>query len=157
VEKIEQIVTSHDLILGIHDMMIHDYGPGRVVVSLHAEVPADGDLLEMHDLIDHIEHDLAQMCHCEAVIHMDPIAVNDPEVDSLKAKIGIILERIEPELKFHDFRMVKGPTHTNLIFDVLVPYRFPIADSDLIELIDSKVKELDPSYFIVVKIDHTYI
>lgn len=157
VEKIEQIVTSHNLILGIHDMMIHDYGPGRVVVSLHAEVPADGDLLEMHDLIDHIEHDLAQMCHCEAVIHMDPIAVNDPEVGSLKAKIGIILERIEPELKFHDFRMVKGPTHTNLIFDVLVPYRFPIADSDLIELIDSKVKELDPSYFIVVKIDHTYI
>lgn len=157
VEEIEQIVTSHDLILGIHDMMIHDYGPGRVVVSLHAEVPSDGDLLEMHDLIDHIEHDLAQMCHCEAVIHMDPIAVNDPEVDSLKAKIGIILERIEPELKFHDFRMVKGPTHTNLIFDVLVPYRFPIADSDLIELIDSKVKELDPSYFIVVKIDHTYI
>ena len=157
VEKIEQIVTSHNLILGIHDMMIHDYGPGRVVVYLHAEVTAEGDLLEMHDLIDHIEHDLAQMCHCEAVIHMDPIAVNDPEVDSLKAKIGIILERIEPELKFHDFRMVKGPTHTNLIFDVLVPYRFPIADSDLIELIDSKVKELDPSYFIVVKIDHTYI
>lgn len=157
VEEIEQIVTSHDLILGIHDMMIHDYGPGRVVVSLHAEVPADGDLLEMHDLIDHIEHDLAQMCHCEAVIHMDPIAVNDPEVDSLKNKIGILLGHIDPELKFHDFRMVKGPTHTNLIFDVLVPYRFPIADSDLIELIDSKVKELDPSYFIVVKIDHTYI
>ncbi len=157
VEKIEQIVTSHDLILGIHDMMIHDYGPGRVVVSLHAEVPEDGDLLEMHDLIDHIEHDLAQMCHCEAVIHMDPIAVNDPEVDSLKAKISIILEHIDPELKFHDFRIVKGPTHTNLIFDVLVPYHFPIADNELIELIDAKIKDLDPSYFIVVKIDHTYI
>lgn len=157
VEEIEQIVTSHDLILGIHDMMIHDYGPGRVVVSLHAEVPADGDLLEMHDLIDHIEHDLAEMCHCEAVIHMDPIAVNDPEVDSLRNKIDILLKRIDPELKFHDFRMVKGPTHTNLIFDVLVPYRFSLADSELIELIDAKVKELDTSYFIVVKVDHTYI
>lgn len=157
VEEIERIVTSHDLILGIHDMMIHDYGPGRVVVSLHAEVPSNGDLLEMHDLIDHIEHDLADMCHCEAVIHMDPIAVDDPEVDSLKNKISILMERIDPELKFHDFRIVKGPTHTNLIFDVLVPYRFPIADSELIELIDAKVKELDPTYFIVVKIDHTYI
>ena len=88
---------------------------------------------------------------------MDPIAVNDPEVDSLRSKIDILLKRIDPELKFHDFRMVKGPTHTNLIFDVLVPYRFSIADSELIELIDAKIKELDPSYFIVVKVDHTYI
>lgn len=157
VEEIERIVTSHDLILGIHDMMVHDYGPGRVVVSLHAEVPANGDLLEMHDLIDHIEHDLANMCHCEAVIHMDPIAVNDPEVDSMKAQIATIIKSIDPELKFHDFRMVKGPTHTNLIFDVLVPYRFTITDNDLIDLIDAKVKELNSSYFIVVKIDHTYI
>ncbi len=157
VEEIERIVTSHDLILGIHDMMVHDYGPGRVVVSLHAEVPSDGDLLEMHDLIDHIEHDLAQQCQCEAVIHMDPIAVNDPKVEALKGKISKLLEQIDPTLKFHDFRMVKGPTHTNLIFDVLVPYRFPMNDSELIYLIDKKVKELNPSYFVVVKIDHTYI
>ena len=157
VEEIERIVTSHDLILGIHDMMIHDYGPGRVVVSLHAEVPSNGDILEMHDLIDHIEHDLADMCHCEAVIHMDPIAVDDPEVDSLKAKINILLESIDSELKFHDFRIVKGPTHTNLIFDVLVPYRFSMTDNELTELIDTKVKELDSTYFVVVKIDHTYI
>ena len=157
VEEIERIVTSHDLILGIHDMMVHDYGPGRVVVSLHAEVPSDGDLLEMHDLIDHIEQDLANMCHCEAVIHMDPIAVNDPEVDSLKVQIGQIITSIDSELKFHDFRIVKGPTHTNLIFDVLVPYRFAIGDNDLIDLIDTKVKEVNPTYFIVVKIDHTYI
>ena len=157
VAEIERIVTSHDLILGIHDMMVHDYGPGRVVVSLHAEVPSDGDRLEGYDLIDHIEQDLATMCHCEAVIHMDPIAVNDPEVDSLKLQIDHIITSIDPELKFHDFRIVKGPTHTNLIFDVLVPYRFSIADNDLIGLIDTKVKELNPAYFIVVKVDHTYI
>ena len=157
VEKIERIVTSHNMILGIHDMMVHDYGPGRVVVSLHAEVPSNGDLLEMHDLIDHIENDLADQCCCEAVIHMDPIAVNDPEVDSMKTQIAVIIKSIDPELKFHDFRMVKGPTHTNLIFDVLVPYRFAITDNDLIDLIDAKVKELNSSYFIVVKIDHTYI
>lgn len=157
VEKIEEIVTSHDLILGIHDMMIHDYGPGRVVVSLHAEVPSDGDILEMHDLIDHIEHDLSEMCNCEAVIHMDPISVNDPETAALKEQIRIIIKDIDENLQFHDFRIVKGPTHTNLLFDVLVPYKFPIKDSELIVMIDRKVKELDPTYFIVVKVDHTYI
>lgn len=157
VEKIEEIVTSHDLILGIHDMMIHDYGPGRVVVSLHAEVPSDGDILEMHDLIDHIEHDLSEMCNCEAVIHMDPISVNDPETAELKEKIRTIITSIDENLQFHDFRIVKGPTHTNLLFDVLVPYKFPIKDNELIVMIDRKVKELNPTYFIVVKVDHTYI
>ena len=157
VEKIEEIVTSHDLILGIHDMMIHDYGPGRVVVSLHAEVPSDGDILEMHDLIDHIEHDLSEMCNCEAVIHMDPISVNDPETTALKEQIRIIIKDIDENLQFHDFRIVKGPTHTNLLFDVLVPFKFPVKDSELIVMIDRKVKELDPAYFIVVKVDHTYI
>ncbi len=157
VEKIEEIVTSHDLILGIHDMMIHDYGPGRVVVSLHAEVPSDGDILEMHDLIDHIEHDLSEMCNCEAVIHMDPISVNDPETVALKEQIRTIIKDVDDTLQFHDFRIVKGPTHTNLLFDVLVPYKFPIKDSELIVAIDRKVKELDPTYFIVVKVDHTYI
>ena len=157
VEKIEEIVTSHDLILGIHDMMIHDYGPGRVVVSLHAEVPSDGDILEMHDLIDHIEHDLSEMCDCEAVIHMDPISVNDPETANLKEQIRTIITGVDENLQFHDFRIVKGPTHTNLLFDVLVPYKFPIKDSELIVMIDRKVKELNPTYFIVVKVDHTYI
>ena len=157
VEKIERIVTSHNMILGIHDMMVHDYGPGRVVVSLHAEVPSNGDLLEMHDLIDHIENDLADQCCCEAVIHMDPIAVNDPEVDALKKQLTEIIQSIDDTLKFHDFRIVKGPTHTNLIFDVLVPYNFTLKDNDLIDRIDQKVKECNPSYFIVAKIDHTYI
>lgn len=157
VEEIERLVTSHDLILGVHDMMIHDYGPGRVVVSLHAEVPADGDLLEMHDLIDHIEHDLSDVCNCEAVIHMDPIAVNDPEVDKIKEQVSNILQSIHTALRFHDFRIVKGPTHTNLIFDVLVPYHFQIDDKELIQMIDKKIKEINPAYFIVVKVDHTYV
>ena len=157
VEKIEKIVTSHDLILGIHDMMVHDYGPGRVVVSLHAEVPSNGDILEMHDLIDHIEHDLAETCDCEAVIHMDPICVDDPEVDALKEQVRSIIHEIDVSLQFHDFRVVKGPTHTNILFDVLVPYRFGMKDSELIALIDKKVKELSPCYFIVVKVDHMYI
>jgi len=157
VEKIQQLVTSHDLILGIHDMMIHDYGPGRVMVSLHAEVPADGDIQEMHDLIDHIENDLARECHCEAVIHMDPISVNDPLTNELKEQVARIILTIDDALMFHDFRIVVGPTHTNLIFDVLVPYRFAMTDQTLTQTIDAKVKELNPQYFTVIKIDHTYI
>lgn len=157
VAKIEELVTSHDLILGIHDMMVHDYGPGRVVVSLHAEVPADGDILEMHDLIDHIENDLSNECNCEAVIHMDPISINDPETNELKERISRIILTIDETLMFHDFRIVKGPTHTNVLFDVLVPYNFTIPDKELVELIQQRVSELNNTYFTVIKIDHTYI
>lgn len=157
VAKIEELVTSHDLILGIHDIMVHDYGPGRVVVSLHAEVPADGDILEMHDLIDHIENDLSSECNCEAVIHMDPISINDPETNELKEIISRVILTIDESLMFHDFRIVKGPTHTNLLFDVLVPYNFQTSDKDLLSEIQQRVSEINPTYFTVVKIDHTYI
>ena len=157
VEKIEKLVTSHDLILGIHDMMIHDYGPGRVMVSLHAEVPADGDILAMHDLIDHIEQDLSEECNCEAVIHMDPISVNDPETNALKEQVSHIILAIDNSLLFHDFRVVKGPTHTNILFDVLVPYRFSISDEELHRTIVDKIKALNPSFCTIMKVDHTYI
>lgn len=157
VAKIEELVTSHDLILGIHDIMVHDYGPGRVVVSLHAEVPADGDILEMHDLIDHIENDLSSECNCEAVIHMDPISINDPETNELKEIISRVILTIDESLMFHDFRIVKGPTHTNLLFDVLVPYSFQTSDKDLLSEIQQRVSKINPTYFTVVKIDHTYI
>lgn len=157
VAKIEELVTSHDLILGIHDIMVHDYGPGRVVVSLHAEVPADGDILEMHDLIDHIENDLSSECNCEAVIHMDPISINDPETNELKEIISRVILTIDESLMFHDFRIVKGPTHTNLLFDVLVPYNFQTSDKELLSEIQQRVSEINPTYFTVVKIDHTYI
>lgn len=157
VKKIEDVVCSHDLILGIHDMMVHDYGPGRVMVSLHAEVPSDGDILEMHDLIDHIEKDLSIECNCEAVIHMDPVLVNDPETDRLRSMTATVIEKIHPELHFHDFRIVKGPTHTNLVFDVLVPYNFPISDGDLMDIVYDKIKEVNSHYETVIKIDHTYV
>lgn len=157
VEKIESLVINHDLILGIHDMMVHDYGPGRVIVSLHAEVPSNGDIQEMHDLIDHIENDLSRECNCEAVIHMDPICVDDPVVNALKEEISRIIIKLDETLMFHDFRIVNGPTHTNLIFDVLVPYRFKMADKEIIEHIDTEVKKLNPNYFCVIKIDYTYV
>ena len=153
VKQVSDIVLSHEGIIGIHDLMVHNYGPGRVHLSLHAEVPADGDILEMHDLVDMIEHTLRNRLNCSAVIHMDPVCVNDPETDRLRSVVHDILAEIDPVLTMHDFRIVKGPTHTNLIFDVVVPFDYALTDGALTEIITYKIKAHDPTYFPVIDID----
>lgn len=154
VHRIENIVLSYEGIIGVHDLEVHDYGPGRLHISLHAEVPATGDILEMHDLIDLIEHTLKRALHCSAVIHMDPVAVGDPETEELRAMVLEILGTIDPVITVHDFRIVKGPTHTNLIFDVAVPFDFRFTDGALTEILIYKIKERDPKYFPIVDVDH---
>lgn len=156
VKEIEDTVLENKEVLGIHDLLVHNYGPGRTMISLHAEVPADGDILLLHDTIDNIERTLKDKLNCEAVIHMDPVCVNDPEVSSLKKQVCGFLAEIDTALSLHDFRIVQGPTHTNIIFDILVPFRFRLTDSEILEQIDRKVKELDPNYFLVVNIDKKY-
>lgn len=156
VKEIEDTVLENEEVLGIHDLLVHNYGPGRTMISLHAEVPADGDILLLHDTIDNIERTLKDKLKCEAVIHMDPVCVNDPEVSALKIKVCGFLTEIDAALSLHDFRMVKGPTHTNIIFDILVPFRFHLTDTEILEQMDRKIKELDPNYFIVVNIDKKY-
>ncbi len=156
VQAIEDIVLSHDGIIGIHDLIVHNYGPGRVMISLHAEIPADSDMLIMHDLIDNIEHDLRDELHCDAVIHMDPVCINDEETKLRKKDVIAIIEDIDPELTLHDFRIVKGPTHTNLIFDVVVPYKFRYTDTELVNLIKESVANLDGNYFAVIDVDKKY-
>ena len=116
-------MLSHEDIVGIHDMIIHDYGPGRLLVSLHAEVRSDGDLLKLHDSVDLAERELSEQLGCEAVIHMDPIAVDDETVNTMKAAVLKRIRAAWNDAAIHDFRMVEGPTHTNLIFDVVVPER----------------------------------
>lgn len=153
VDEVTKIVLSHDDIIGIHDLMVHNYGPGRVHISLHAEVPADGNILEMHDLVDLIEHELRSRLNCSAVIHMDPICVNDPETDALHSVAQTILNEIDPVLTMHDFRIVKGPTHTNLIFDVVAPFNYKLSDGALVEIIFYKIKEYNPTYFSVIDVD----
>ena len=128
VEEIENIVMSHDDILGIHDLIVHNYGPGRVMISLHAEVDAHGDILVLHDLIDNIEHELKTKCNCQALIHMDPIINDDEEINQLKHDIANLIKEIDKKMTLHDFRVVKGPTHTNVIFDVVAPYSLPFKD-----------------------------
>ncbi|MCM1101681.1 MAG: cation diffusion facilitator family transporter [Clostridium sp.] len=153
VEQVNSLVLSHEGIIGIHDLMVHNYGPGRLHLSLHAEVPADGDILEMHDLIDLIEHELRAGLHCSAVIHMDPVCVNDPETDRLHDLVLHVLSEIDPDITMHDFRIVKGPTHTNLIFDVVVPFDYRLSDNALTEIISYKLKSLDSGYYAVIDVD----
>jgi len=156
VQLVEDIVMSYDQVIGIHDIMVHNYGPGRLIISLHAEVSADGDLLALHDTIDLIEHRLHNELNCSAVIHMDPVCIHDEMTQKLKQLITDILAEIDPVLTMHDFRIVSGPTHTNLIFDVVTPFRYRYSDKVLIKLISEKVQAYDSTYFTVIDIDKNY-
>lgn len=156
VSQIEEIVMSSPEVIGIHDLIVHNYGPGRVMISVHAEVPADGDILVMHDAIDVIEHSLREKLHCHAVIHMDPICVDDPETISLKEEVTSYIKTLSEDLSLHDFRLVKGPTHTNVIFDLLVPYDFTITDAELIKDITKYIQSKEGCYFAVIEIDKKY-
>ncbi len=153
VRQINDIVMSYSDVLGIHDLIVHNYGPGRVLISLHAEVPADGELLALHDTIDTIEHELRNTLHCHAVIHMDPVCVGDEQTMRLKALVAGYIKEIGDTVSMHDFRIVTGPTHTNLIFDVAVPYDFPLPDNELSEKIKARIRQDNPSYFAVIDID----
>lgn len=156
VQHIEDIVSAEEEIIGIHDLIVHNYGPGRVMISLHAEVPADGDILVLHDMIDNVEHRLKEELHCAAVIHMDPVCTKDEQTLELKQVVTGIVKEVDPILSIHDFRVVKGPTHTNLIFDMVVPFDFPISDVDLADQIQNKIWKYNPVYFAVIEIDKAY-
>lgn len=157
VETIEKYAISHEEILGIHDLIVHDYGPGRMMISFHAEVPSNGDLVKLHDLIDCVERKLRDTLGCEAVIHMDPVAVDDELTNETKAKVKELVKEISPEITIHDFRMVPGPTHTNVIFDAVVPHNFKISDEEVKKEIESKITKLPGNYFAVVTIDKPFV
>ena len=157
VKEIEDLVMAHKEISGIHDLVVHDYGPGRVMISLHAEVPATGSVMTIHDAIDNIEQELHRKLGCEAVIHMDPIATDDSTTVVLRNKITELAHCIDPALSIHDFRMVPGPTHTNLIFDVLVPHGFRLTDSQVRTELSGRIKALSERYFPVIQVDRSYV
>lgn len=158
VEQINQIVMAHSEVCGIHDLIVHDYGPGRQMISLHAEVPAEGDILEIHDVIDNVENELRAKLGCDATIHMDPIVTSDEHIGELKATVTDIITGIDEAVSMHDFRVVTGPTHTNLIFDVLVPFKFYISDDEMIMMIQEKVKQrIGKNYYVVIKVDKAYV
>ena len=157
IDKIEDIVLSHEEVIGMHDLIIHDYGPGRMMVSLHGEVSGDGDMMHLHDIIDNIEKELSEKLGCAAVIHMDPIVINDEKVTEMRSKVLKIVEGIDPKLSIHDFRMVTGPTHTNIIFDIVVPYDFKMSNNKLKDTISEEVKKTNENCFCVISIDRPFV
>lgn len=157
INQIRDIALSHSEIVGIHDLVVHDYGPGRLMISLHGEVPGDGNIFELHDVIDQAEKELKEKLGCDAVIHMDPIATNDDEVKSVRQCVADLVKEINGDLSIHDFRMVKGPTHTNLIFDVVVPFQLKLSDREVADEITRRVREKWENYYAVIEIDHSYV
>lgn len=157
VQKIEDIVMAGKDVLGVHDLIVHDYGPGRCMVSLHAEVPASGDILAIHDEVDNLERELSEKLGCLAVIHMDPIQTDNENVQRLKSLSEQVCREIYPDMKLHDFRIVEGNTHTNLIFDVVVPHSIKMTDSQIKSEIDRKIKEFDNKLFTVVTVDKDFV
>lgn len=157
VEKIQDIVMSEGTVVGIHDLVVHDYGPGRVMISLHGEVPADGDLLAMHDAVDLIERRLRDELGCDAVIHMDPISTSDERVSALREDVARRVREFDKGMSIHDFRIVEGPTHTNIIFDVVVPPDCRLSDAQVRQKMEEIVADCGEGCCAVVDIDHAYI
>lgn len=157
IDEIKSIVLGHSLVYGVHDLIVHDYGPGRLMISLHAEVAVDGDIQDIHEQIDHIEHELQEKLHCSATIHMDPIVTDDKEVLEMKAKVEEIVHSLDAAFSIHDFRMVKGTTRTNLIFDVEVPRKTSYTDNEILNKLKEQIHKLPGhKYFAVIQIDHEY-
>ena len=156
VTQIRDIVMAHKSILGIHDLIVHDYGPGRVMISVHAEVSASENVLELHDEIDNVEKELREKLGCEAVIHMDPIVTDDGITEETRQRVAALVHCIDDEINIHDFRMVVGPTHTNVIFDAVVPFKFRLTDAEVRGKIEAAVRALDGNYYAVVNVERPY-
>ncbi|MCI5928713.1 MAG: cation diffusion facilitator family transporter [Pseudoflavonifractor capillosus] len=156
VRDIERTVLAHPQVVGIHDMIIHDYGPGRSMMSLHAEVPAGSDIMEVHDEIDAIERELKAKYHIDASIHMDPIVTGDETISKARKMVSELVREVDPAMTIHDFRMTSGPRHRNLIFDVVVPYSVKSTDDEVRREIERKIRAADPNSFAVIQIDRAY-
>ena len=157
VREVEKTVLAHPKISGIHDVILHDYGPGKVMVSLHAEVPGDENIFLLHDEIDNIEVEIAKKFNCSCVIHMDPVDKNNEEIKKIK---DFILEKakvFEPEISIHDLRMVPGPSHTNVIFDAVRPFSSKYSEEELKEELSSIVKSFNENYCAVIQIDQPFV
>lgn len=153
VKNVERIILSHPEAIGIHDLMVHNYGPGRCFVSSHVEVDGSRNIFETHDAIDNIEKELSEALGVHCVIHLDPIAVGDSEVDALREKTLQTVRSVDVSLSIHDFRMVPGTTHCNLIFDIAAPYELKMSDEEISRTAADKIHREDGYYFAVITVD----
>ena len=156
-ENIEKLLLEYPEIVGVHDLMVHDYGPGRQFASAHAEVDANMDFLKAHDVIDEAERKIYEDTSILMTLHLDPIKLNDPEVKAYQDEVNTIIKKIDPALSTHDFRIVAGPSHTNLVFDILVPYTCKIPTSTIEETIKEALKHHVKPIYLVITFDHQFI
>ena len=156
IEEVMRIVNAHKEIIGTHDLVVHDYGPGRLMITLHAEVDASMDILVAHDAVDNIENELREKLGCSAVVHMDPIVTDDVETNATREEIKRVVSNIDSRMTIHDFRMVPGPTHTNVIFDVAVPFDIDMDDDELRKILGARIRDVDSKLNAVIEIDKCY-
>ncbi len=156
IEEVMRIVNAHKEIIGTHDLVVHDYGPGRLMITLHAEVDASMDILVAHDAVDNIENELREKLGCSAVVHMDPIVTDDVETNATREEIKRVVSNIDSRMTIHDFRMVPGPTHTNVIFDVAVPFDTDMDDDELRKILGARIRDVDSKLNAVIEIDKCY-
>ncbi len=156
VDAIMDIIKKESGILGVHDLMVHNYGPGKIFASIHIEVDADGDLMESHDLIDNIERTVNETLKIHFVAHMDPIRVNDPLVHRMHSCISQALSPVEGVENIHDFRIVPGPTHTNIIFDAVLTSDCRLSEEEITSIADAAAKNVNSNYFVVITFDKAY-
>lgn len=157
VESLEKKILSYDHVSGIHDLIVHSYGPGRDFATVHVEMPSDLNVMVGHNIIDDIENDVKKEMGIDLTIHYDPIEVNNERVTELKEITENVVRKVNPELSIHDFRIVDGPMHTNLIFDVVIPYGFKESPKEIISEISSQISEINSSYFTVIKAEHSFV
>lgn len=156
VDEVFSIILAHEEVVGVHDLIVHDYGPGRVMLSAHAEVPGDVDIFAIHDVIDIIEQELKAKLGCEAVLHMDPIETKDERVAEMRAAVAEIVGCMDMGITIHDFRMVPGDTHTNLIFDAVVPFNCKLSDDEVRAQLQERISAKLANHFAVITIDKPY-
>ena len=155
VHKIVTMIMNHPAVLGVHDMMIHNYGPNKIFASAHVEVDSSKDIFETHDHSDNIEREVKERMHIELVLHMDPVKVNDPETEFYRAKVTKAIQQIDKTWGFHDFRIVSGPTHVNLVFDLVVPFEEKYSQKQIEEMLLNHIHS-DKKIYLVITIDHPY-
>ena len=157
VKELESEILSFDGVVGVHDLIVHNYGPNRIFASAHAEVPSNEDIMKSHDTIDLIEREIKKKFHIDMVIHMDPIVVDDEQINRLRLQLSEIAREIDPRFTIHDFRMVEGPTHTNLIFDLVIPHNCKMKKSEIYRRGNELVNELGPQYYTVITVENSFV
>lgn len=155
VHNIVDRIMAHPAILGVHDMMLHNYGPNKIFASAHVEVDSSKDIFETHDHIDNIEREVKENMNIDLVLHMDPVKVNDPETELYRAKVVKAIHQIDPKWGFHDFRIVSGPTHVNLVFDLVIPFEEKYSQEEIEDMLLKHIQS-DKKIYFVLTIDHPY-